>query len=70
MAFKNHIDLLLKNCSDVIVNLEKVSEIDETYRNGIMNKLVFSGVPLNGILSQTINCQNFVIKFTLEEMKI
>jgi len=30
LAFKNHINLLLKNYSDVIVNIEKVSEIDET----------------------------------------
>ena len=30
LAFKNHIDLLLKHRSEVIVNIENVSEIDES----------------------------------------
>ena len=40
---------------------------EPVYRNEVMDKLVFTGVPKNGVLTQTITFQNIITVFTFAE---
>jgi hypothetical protein len=43
---------------------------DETLgESEILDRLIFSGVPSNGVLKQTINVPNTIIKYISAEMK-
>jgi Tfp pilus assembly PilM family ATPase len=65
MMLKNMLNMMsmrtLKNTFAEITFLNQSNEIvtEAIYRNDVLDKLIFTGVPVNGVLTQTINVPKY-----------